>query len=138
MINRAKRKPGEILLINASKLFAKGRPKNYLTDEHIQRIADLYHTWRAEEGLSAIITKEETSRNDYNLSPSRYVATGEKEDVLPPRRLWCSSGRQRRSALRSTKNLLRCCTCSVWGTFVPIIEFQVDRNSKFMLGTKGV
>jgi len=84
VINRAKRKPGEILLINASKLFAKGRPKNYLADEHIQRIADLYHTWRAEEGLSAIITKEEASRNDYNLSPSRYVATGEKEDVLPP------------------------------------------------------
>ncbi len=31
VVNRAKRHPGEILLINASKLFAKGRPKNYLT-----------------------------------------------------------------------------------------------------------
>ena len=83
VINRAKRRPGEILLINASKLFAKGRPKNYLTEEHIERIADVYHTWRAVEGLSAIISKEEAARNDYNLSPSRYVATNEKEEVLP-------------------------------------------------------
>jgi type I restriction enzyme M protein len=34
--------PGEMLLINASKLCAKGRPKNYLTDEHIRQIAGAY------------------------------------------------------------------------------------------------
>jgi type I restriction enzyme M protein len=83
VINRKKRHPNEILLINASKLFAKGRPKNYLTVEHVDRIAQLYHQWKAEEGLSAIITGEEAARNDYNLSPSRYVATNDKEDVLP-------------------------------------------------------
>jgi len=83
VINRKKRHPNEILLINASKLFAKGRPKNYLTDEHVERIAQLYHEWKAEEGLSAIITGEEAARNDYNLSPSRYVVTNGKEDVLP-------------------------------------------------------
>jgi len=83
VVNRAKRHPGEILLINASKLFSKGRPKNYLTEEHIQKIAGLYHEWRAEDGLSAIITKEEAARNDYNLSPSRYVASNDKEEVLP-------------------------------------------------------
>lgn len=83
VINRAKRRPGEILLVNASKRFAKGRPKNYLAEEHIEEIAAVYHEWRAVEGLSAIITKEEAARNDYNLSPSRYVATNEKEEVLP-------------------------------------------------------
>ena len=83
VVNRAKRRPGEILLVNASKLFAKGRPKNYLTEEHIERIADVYHQWRAEEGLSAIIPKEEAARNDYNLSPSRYVVSNDKEEVLP-------------------------------------------------------
>jgi type I restriction enzyme M protein len=84
VINRAKRHPGEILLINASSLFAKGRPKNYLAEEHIERIAGVYHEWRAAEGLSAIIPKEEAARNDYNLSPSRYVASNHKEEVLPP------------------------------------------------------
>ncbi|GAI67390.1 unnamed protein product, partial [marine sediment metagenome] len=30
-----------------------------------------------------IISNEEAARNDYNLSPSRYVATDEKEKYLP-------------------------------------------------------
>lgn len=81
--NRAKRHPGEILLVNASKLFAKGRPKNYLTADHVAQIADLYHGWRAEPGLSAIITTADAAKNDYNLSPSRYVAGADKDDVLP-------------------------------------------------------
>ncbi len=51
VINTAKRNPGEILLVNASKLFAKGRPKNHLQDEHIVRIANLYHAWQAEQGV---------------------------------------------------------------------------------------
>ncbi|GIX08264.1 MAG: hypothetical protein KatS3mg115_2667 [Candidatus Poribacteria bacterium] len=83
VVNRAKRRPGEILLVNAGKLFAKGRPKNYLTEDHIAKVAELYHTWTAESGLSAIVTREDAARNDYNLSPSRYVAINEKEDVVP-------------------------------------------------------
>jgi type I restriction enzyme M protein len=83
VINKAKEHPGEILLINASRLCAKGRPKNYLADEHIQQIYALYRDWRAEEGLSAIITTEEAVRNDYNLSPSRYVASNDVEPPLP-------------------------------------------------------
>jgi len=82
VINQKKKHPGEILLINASKLFAKGRPKNYLAEEHIKKIADLYHGWKAEEGISVIIADEEATRNDYNLSPSRYVATNDHEEVL--------------------------------------------------------
>ncbi len=83
VVNRAKQHPGVIMLINASKLFAKGRPKNYLQEEHIARIAQLYQNWESVESLAAVITTAEAARNDYNLSPSRYVSTGEKEDVLP-------------------------------------------------------
>jgi len=82
VINKAKRRSGEILLINASNLFSKGRPKNYLADQHIEQIAAIYHGWTAEEGLSAVITNEEAARNDYNLSPSRYVARNGGEEVL--------------------------------------------------------
>jgi type I restriction enzyme M protein len=80
---RSRPHAGEILLINASKMCAKGRPKNYLTDEHISHIFDLYHDWRAEEGESAIITQDEAARNDYNLSPSRYVSVNGGEQPLP-------------------------------------------------------
>lgn len=83
VVNKAKPHAGEILLINASKLCAKGRPKNYLTDEHIAQIADLYLNWQEEERLSAVITEEEAARNDYNLSPSRYVAADEGKPALP-------------------------------------------------------
>jgi type I restriction enzyme M protein len=83
VINGAKPHNGQIMLINASKEFSKGRPKNYLADEHIARISDAYLNWHEVEGLSRIISVDEAIRNDYNLSPSRYVASNNKEEVLP-------------------------------------------------------
>ena len=84
-INKSKpaERKGQILLINASKLFKKGRPKNYLPDESIEQISDIYLAWIEEEGISKIITREEAARNDYNLSPSRYVAQNGEDDTLP-------------------------------------------------------
>ena len=38
--------------------------------------------WQELEGFSKIITMDEAIRNDYNLSPSRYVAAGEKEEYV--------------------------------------------------------
>jgi len=83
VINKAKRHPGEILLINASKMHLKGRPKNYLGEEHVERIAEIYHKWTPEEGLAKVISNQEAARNDYNLSPSRYVAQNGDDEVLP-------------------------------------------------------
>ena len=83
VINKNKRKDNEILLINASKLFKKGRPKNYLPDESIKQISGIYLNWKEEEGISKIITKEEATKNDYSLSPSRYVAQDGGEVALP-------------------------------------------------------
>jgi type I restriction enzyme M protein len=83
VINKAKEQKGQILLINASKQFAKGRPKNYLTEENITRIYKAYHDWKEVEGLSKVITNEEAARNDYNLSPSRYIDSGEREEYRP-------------------------------------------------------
>jgi len=84
VINKAKpqERQGKILLINASKLFMKGRPKNFLPDESIKQIADSYLNWEEVEGISKIITNGEAARNDYNLSPSRYVAQNGKDDTL--------------------------------------------------------
>lgn len=83
VMNKRKRQKNEILLINASKEFKKGRPKNYLPHESIVKIADLYLNWREEAGLSQVIATEEALKNDYNLSPSRYVAQGGEDDTLP-------------------------------------------------------
>lgn len=83
VINRAKRHSNEILLINGSNEFLKGRPKNYLSDENIKRISDVYLNWQEVEGLSKVISTDEAVRNDYNLGPSRYVASNHQEEVLP-------------------------------------------------------
>jgi len=83
VINKAKRKKGQILLVNASRQCAKGRPKNFLEDGHVDTIAEAYLKWKAVAGLSAIIARQDAVKNDYNLSPSRYVSVGEAEEVLP-------------------------------------------------------
>jgi type I restriction enzyme M protein len=83
VVNKNKRRKSEILLINASRQFAKGRPKNFLDESHVARIAACYGEWQPQQGLGAIVTAEEIARNDFNLSPSRYVSTGAEQEVLP-------------------------------------------------------
>jgi len=82
VINTAKQHRGEILLVNGSQHFSKGRPKNFLEDQHVDALASLVEHWRAEEGVSAVITNDEAARNDYNLSPSRFVAANGLDEIL--------------------------------------------------------
>jgi type I restriction enzyme M protein len=83
VINRQKTHPGKVLLINASKLFQKGRPKNFIPDENVAQIADIYRTWKVMDGISAIVSADDVAKNDFNLSPSRYVAQNGKDETLP-------------------------------------------------------
>jgi type I restriction enzyme M protein len=83
IVNKAKRHSGEILVINSSKQFEKGRPKNHLADAHVSAIAAAYETWETQDALAAVITTEEAITNDYNLSPSRYVQVDGAQEVLP-------------------------------------------------------
>jgi len=71
---------GKILLINASREFQKGKPKNYLGEENITKIVDVYKNFKEVEGLSKIITLEEAKETDYNISPSRFVSIIEEEN----------------------------------------------------------
>lgn len=83
ILNKDKKKKDQVMVINASKLFKKGRPKNYITDEDIEKISSIYLNWKEEENISKILTKEEIISKDHNLSPSRYVADNEAEEILP-------------------------------------------------------
>jgi type I restriction enzyme M protein len=77
-LNKAKPKErqGKLFLLNAGREFVKGDPKNYIPDEAILRIADTFIGWNEVEKYSRILTREETIRNDFNISPSRYIHTG--------------------------------------------------------------
>jgi type I restriction enzyme M protein len=85
MLNRHKlpHRQGNIVLVNASQEFKKGRPKNYIPDESIRKIAQAFIKGQDVERFVNVISNEEAAKNDYNLSPSRYVDTSEKEDYRP-------------------------------------------------------
>ncbi len=78
--NKPKERKGKIMLINASLEFEKGRPKNFIPDDKIKKIAKAFHDWKDVKGFVKIISKEEAAKNDYNLSPSRYVGNAKQEE----------------------------------------------------------
>ena len=84
-LNKAKSKErkGKVFLVNASQVFEKGDPKNFIPDAGIQRIADTLIGWQEEEKLSRIVDHAELKKNDYNISPSRYIHTSDAETYRP-------------------------------------------------------
>lgn len=69
---------GQAIVINASTLFLKGRPKNIFTENGVKAVAEVYHAWEERDQFSRILTLEDVRANDYNLSPSAYIQVGEK------------------------------------------------------------
>lgn len=74
---------GKIFLVNASQVFEKGDPKNFIPDASIRRIANTLVGWKEAEKLSRIVDHAELKKNDYNISPSRYIHTGDAETYRP-------------------------------------------------------
>lgn len=74
--NKPRDRRGKIVLVNGTREFNKGTPKNYLTDESIKRIADAFAKGEAIEGFCAVVTNDAAAENDFNLSPSRYLTNG--------------------------------------------------------------
>jgi type I restriction enzyme M protein len=77
VLSHAKRpeRQGKVVLINASADFEKGRPKNFLPEVVIAKIADAFHVGADVERFVKVVAREEIEKNDYNLSPSRYIET---------------------------------------------------------------
>ena len=77
------KKPDDVLFINASEHFEKGKRQNYLSDEHIEKIVDTYQQ-RPErvERYARRVGMDEIEANDFNLNISRYVSTAKKEVVI--------------------------------------------------------
>ena len=80
---KAKARQGKLFLLNAATEFAKGDPKNYIPEGAITRITDTFKAWREVEKYSRIVGREEIAKNDFNISPSRYIHTGAGEEYRP-------------------------------------------------------
>ena len=78
--NKPKEKKNKIMIINASLEFEKGRPKNFIPDDKIKKIVHAFQGFKDINKFVKIISKDETTKNDYNLSPSRYVGNAKNEE----------------------------------------------------------
>jgi type I restriction enzyme M protein len=85
VLNKAKpnKQKNRLFLLNARREFEKGDPKNYMTDEGILRIADTFTNWRETDQFGRVVTNEEIAKNDFNISPSRYIHTRDDEEIRP-------------------------------------------------------
>lgn len=80
MVLRQKRESTDVLIIDASKGFAKEGKNNKLRASDIRRIADTVRARRTTPKYSRVVSREEIRENDYNLNIPRYVDSSEEAE----------------------------------------------------------
>ena len=76
LVFRARKKPirkKQILIIDASRLFKKGRNQNTLEPKHVEQIFQWYCDYADVPGAVRVVPLDEIARNDWNLNIPRYV-----------------------------------------------------------------
>lgn len=73
----------DVLFINASEEFDKGKRQNSLNKDHIRKIVETYQ-YRPEkiERYARRVSMEEIEHNYFNLNISRYVSTAKPEEKI--------------------------------------------------------
>ena len=82
LVLKKHREGRDVLFIDASKKFEKGKKQNSMTDEHIDTIINLYMNRENVEKESFLASFEDIEKNDFNLNIPRYVDTFEKEEEV--------------------------------------------------------
>ncbi|MDD7805990.1 MAG: type I restriction-modification system subunit M [Endozoicomonas sp. (ex Botrylloides leachii)] len=71
-----------VLFIDASNHFEKGKAQNYLREEDVARIVEAYGQRESVEKFAHVAAMAEIAENDYNLNIPRYVDTFEEEEPV--------------------------------------------------------
>ena len=75
-----KDRPGrDVLFIDGSKEFEKGKPQNLLSEANIERLYNAYMNRKDEDKFCHVASFDEIKENDFNLNIPRYVDTFEPE-----------------------------------------------------------
>lgn len=82
MVLKKDRDGRDVLFIDGSKEFVKGKPQNLMEDKNIKRLFDAYQTRDDEDKFAHVASFEEIKENDYNLNIPRYVDTFEPEPPI--------------------------------------------------------
>lgn len=77
MVLRQKRVESDVLIVDASKGFAKEGKNNVLRACDIKRIVDVVVARESVDKFSRLVSKDEIRANDYNLNIPRYVDSSE-------------------------------------------------------------
>lgn len=72
----------DVLFIDASRKFEKGKKQNAMTDEHIDSVIELYNRRETVEKESFLAEFADIEKNDFNLNIPRYVDNFEKEEEI--------------------------------------------------------
>ena len=73
------KKCNDVLFINASEHYEKGKRQNKLRANDIDKIVDTYKFRKEEERYARRVEMGEIEKNDFNLNISRYVSTAKAE-----------------------------------------------------------
>lgn len=82
IILKKNRTTRDVLFIDASKEFIKGKKQNKLSTEHIEKIVETYKNRKDVEKYAHLATFEEIKQNEFNLNIPSYVDTFEEEEII--------------------------------------------------------
>ena len=78
-----KDRPGrDVLFIDGSKEFVKGKPQNFLDDKNIDKLFQAYKDRKDVDKFAHVATFDEIRENEFNLNIPRYVNTFEPEPEI--------------------------------------------------------
>ena len=82
LVFKKNRTTRDVLFIDASNEFEKGKNQNNLSEENITKIIETYRNRQDVDKYAHVASIEEIKENDYNLNIPRYVDTFEEEEEL--------------------------------------------------------
>lgn len=82
VLKKCREHPDNVLFIDASTSYVKGKKQNYLHSLNVKKIFETFRDRIEEPKYSRIVSINEIVKNDYNLNIPRYVDTFEEEEPI--------------------------------------------------------
>lgn len=82
LVFKKNRKSKDILFIDASNEFEKGKNQNKLTENNINKIIETYRNRVDVDKYAHVASLEEIKENEFNLNIPRYVNTSQEEEAI--------------------------------------------------------
>ncbi len=82
LVFKRNRTTTDVLFVDASREFEKGKKQNRLKDENIEKVISTFKEYKTIEKYSYRANLEEIKENDFNLNIPRYVDTFEEEEEV--------------------------------------------------------